>query len=91
LAVRVTDGSGEIAPLPVAAPEALASEYPGVKEPFASLDVRIDHPDYQMEIVQDVQIFPGVTTLLPVRLLPLPEQALPSEEQNTINIPPQSL
>lgn len=91
LAVRVTDENGEVGPLTIAAPDLSGSESPGTKTPFASLDIRVEHPGYELEIIEDVQVFSGVDSLLPVALLPLAEQAIPSEESNTIYIPPQTL
>jgi len=91
LAVRSTNENGEIAPITVAAPLASGSESPGTSSPFASLDIRVEHPNYGLEIVEDVQIFPGVTSLLPVALLPLLERENPSESSNLILIPPQTL
>lgn len=91
LAVRVTNESGEISPIAVFTPNALESESPGTVHPFASLDIRVEHPDYELEIIEDVQVFSGVNSLLPVALIPLSEQAIPSQESNTILIPPQTL
>jgi len=91
LAIRVTDENGEIAPITVAAPAAQESESPGPGTPFASLDIRVEHPGYEMETIENVQIFSGVASFLPVALLPLPEQSQPGGDSETILIPPQSL
>jgi len=91
LAVRVTNENGEILPISVSTPAASESESPGTPLPFASLDIRVEHPDYQMEVVEDVQIFPGVVSILPVALFPLPERVNPHENGQTVLIPPQTL
>ncbi|MEL4861194.1 spore cortex-lytic protein [Pseudoflavonifractor phocaeensis] len=89
LAIRVTDENGEIPPIPVPAPQ--GSETPGKDVPFSSLDVRVEHPDYQMEIIEGIQIFPGISSLQEVQLIPLAEHAIPRNTYHVVNITPQPL
>lgn len=89
LAIRITDENGEIPSIPVPAPQ--GSETPGNDAPFSSLDVRVEHPDYQMEIIEDIQIFPGISSLQEVQLIPLAEHAIPRNSYNMVRITPQPL
>ena len=91
LAVRVTDRSGRTAPVEVATPTSSASESPGTSRPFAVCDIWAEAPGYELQAVDNVQIFPGTQTLQELELIPLPERAPAGTSQPPVNIPPQSL
>lgn len=90
VAVRITDENGEIAPIPIPAPQG-STQPDGRPRPFTLLDIRVEHPDYQMEIVEDVQVFPGVQSRQEVQLIPLAEHAIPRNSYNVTQITPQPL
>ena len=72
LAVRTTDENGRIAPVRVATPDPAASESPGTPHPFASCDVWVEAPGYEMLYLENMQVFPNTETLQEVDLIPLP-------------------
>ena len=91
LAVRTTDENGRIAPVRVATPDPAASESPGTPHPFASCDVWVEAPGYEMLYLENMQVFPNTETLQEVDLIPLPEQAPPASRGETVNVTPQEL
>ena len=88
LAVRITDENGEIPPIPISPPQ--DSGGPEVV-PFTSLDILVEHSGYQMEIIENVQVFPGINSLQEVQLIPLAKYAIPRNSYNVIQITPQPL
>ena len=91
LAVRVTDRSGRAAPVEISTPALSASERPGTDHPFAVCDIWAEAPGYELQAVDNVQIFPGTQTLQELELIPLPERAPAGTAQPPVDIPPQDL
>ena len=91
VALRVTDESGLIEPIPFPAPPPGQSERPGGGQPFALCDVWVEHPDFQMLHVADVQVFAGVETRQEAELLPLPEHPDRRDMTSAVTITPQPL
>ncbi|BDF67707.1 hypothetical protein CE91St43_16790 [Oscillospiraceae bacterium] len=89
LAVRITDENGEIPPIPISPSQ--DSGGPEKVVPFTSLDIRVEHSGYQMEIIENVQVFPGINSLQEVQLIPLAKYAIPRNSYNVIQITPQPL
>lgn len=73
LATRLTDPSGRIAPISIAAPERSDSLSPGDAQPWTNVDITADHPDYDRVLVENAQIFPNVITEQNMELLPRSE------------------
>lgn len=73
LATRITDESGRISPIDVPAPARSESLSPGFGKPFSAVNIWADHPDYERILVENVQIFAGITTLQDLELIPLSE------------------
>ncbi len=88
---HTTDENGRIAPVRVATPDPAASESPGTPHPFASCDVWVEAPGYEMLYLENMQVFPNTETLQEVDLIPLPEQAPPASRGETVNVTPQEL
>lgn len=77
VASRITDESGNITPIPIEAPAAAESKEPGNIMPWTPVDVIADHPNYERILVENVQIFDGITTTQNFELIPfaqLPEK-----------------
>jgi len=91
LAVRITDENGEIPPVEVPAPPAQESKTPGTVNPFTAVDLRVEHPGYQQEVVEDAQVFSGVNSLQEVELIPMAEHEIPRNSYNIVQITPQPL
>lgn len=70
LATSVTDQSGQSTLFILPAPSTASSESPGLSNPYRAYTVRITHPDYSDVRVENVSIFPGITSVLPVSLIP---------------------
>lgn len=91
LAVEITDENGFTKPIPLPAPPRIWSDKPGIEHPYASYDVWVEHPDYKLVVVRDVQLFSGVETMQEVILHTLPEHPTSNEETESYNITPQPL
>lgn len=73
LAIRYTDVSGLTAPVYVDTPAPGESLSPGsVLPPFATVELRVSLPGYSSLTVRGVQVFPGVATIQPLSLRPVP-------------------
>lgn len=66
----ITDNSGLTSPVALPAPPVSSSVSPGNPAPFYEYTVQISHPDYERVVIAGVQIFPGITAVLPVNLVP---------------------
>ncbi len=73
LGTSVTDRSGRTTTFTLPAPSATASQEPTASLPFAQYRVTIKHPDFFDAVIENVQIFGGVLSQLPVNLIPIPE------------------
>lgn len=82
----VTDSSGSTVTFTLPAPSASFSQEPTVLLPFAIYQVSVSHPDFYDFLAENVQVFGGITTQLPVTLIPLPE--LPNGERTDIVVIP---
>ena len=57
--------------------------------PFAVVDVWVERLGYQLLVIRDVQIFPGIESIQSLPLIPLPE--LGERVTGTVLIPAQDL
>lgn len=64
-----TDTSGSTEAIELEAPSLANMDVQEVP-PFASFRVDIDHPDYRPVTVTDVPVYAGITTTLPVTMIP---------------------
>lgn len=74
LASRITDRSGNIAPISIATPERSQSLSAGTSAPFTQVDITVDFPDYERILVENAQIFSGVVTQQELELIPIEER-----------------
>ena len=86
LALRETDENGRIPPLTLPAPPRRDSLNPGQSHPFSLYDIWVEHPEFELVHIEQVQLFPGVTTEQNIELLP--RSILPAK---TIQTTPQPL
>ena len=71
-----TDENGFTSKIPLETPPREASEQPGNPgdaTPYLALDITMRKEGYFTILIKNVQIFADETTLLPVQMLPLPE------------------
>ena len=88
LAEKFTDRSGYIPPVRLPAPEKYGSQEPDRKDPFFTVAVTIQHPGFETERVEGVQVFPDTVTVQSFRMIPV----LPGkEESHTLDTVPQDL
>ena len=88
-AIRITNENGEIPPIPISAPA--GSRTPGTEVPYTLLDIWVEHPRYQLELIRNAQVFLGVDSVLEVPLIPLAEHAIPRNSFHIVNTTPQAL
>ena len=88
----LTDSSGRTKPVEVETPDETLSREPGHEAPFASVDIRIEHPSYYPTIIEDAQVFGGRTTLQLTELIPVAENMNPAREgAENVLVTPQNL
>ena len=92
IALRLTDKSGNIVPIPLPAPELSAGQTPDSGTvPFTTVTISAQAPGYEQITVERVQLFPDTTTLQDLEMIPLSE--LPSQWNRTelFDTPPHNL
>lgn len=92
IAMRLTDRSGQIAPIEIPVPDLAESQSPEPGEkPFTSVNLYAHLKGYEQIESENLQVFADTTTLQNLEMIPLAE--LPqSWSQNIIfNTPPQNL
>jgi len=82
-----TDRSGYISPVRIPSPAFSQGLTPGNGIPFATVAIRITHPDYETEEIGGVQVFPNTVTVQSFRMIPLAY----SNETQSFTTPPQNL
>lgn len=74
IALRLTDRSGRIDPISLPVPDRAESLTPNPDQiPFATVNLTARLKDYEQIFVDDVQVFPGITTNQELALIPLSE------------------
>ena len=90
LSIQLTDESGVAGPITLEAPEKSESLTPGHNDSaFSNYTLVVEHPDYQLALFDQLQIFPGVETVQDVPLIPL--SANERNESDLITVTPQPL
>jgi hypothetical protein len=91
LSVQRTDESGMTDLVTVPTPDLSNSLAPNQPQGWTDVQVAASQPNYDGVVVRNVQIFPGVTTLQ--ELILVPRGGLPTDlgETETNTIPPQNL
>ena len=92
ISLQETDNSGNIEPVKVDAPPVSESIEPEqVEQPFAAVDVWVEHPRYEVMWLEQVQVFAGQQTQQNVELNPLVAGESWTERTDVRPIPPQNL
>lgn len=91
LSVQRTDAGGMTELVTVPTPELANSLTPDQPQGWTDVQVAASHPNFDGVVIRDVQIFPGVTTLQ--ELILVPRGGLPTDLGQTedITIPSQDL
>ncbi len=91
LSLQRTDEGGMTELVTIPTPELANSLTPDQPQGWTDVQVAASHPDYDGVIIRDVQIFPGVTTLQ--ELILVPRGGMPTDlgETDSITLPSQNL
>ena len=90
LAIRQTNESGVAGPITLEAPDAAGSLTPGQNgTAFSAYTLVVEHPDYQLAVFDQLQVFPGVETVQDVPLIPL--SANEKDRSDLVTVTPQPL
>lgn len=92
LGFRITDSSGRTAPLSVATADLSQSQSPDPSQrPYTSVRIIAEHPEFERTVLEGVQVFPGITTLQSIQLLPIRRTDPNKDGQLDFILPPQTL
>ena len=91
LSAQRTDQSGFTRTVSVPTPALQNSLSPDQLQGWTEVTVSVTHPGFEGIIVSGVQIFPGVTTIQKMRLIPLSEMPGAFDETERFDVPPQGL
>ena len=89
LTMQVSNRGGDTEAYIIDTPEPEQSQSPGNPAPYALVDLWVDRQGFQLLVVEDVPIFPGVTSVQDLPLVPMPEDGGRGGE--SVEIPPQDL
>lgn len=89
LSIQVSGPEGETGPFVIQTPHLDLSQSPGQPTPYAAVDLWVDRQGFQLLIIEDVQIFPGVTSVQDLPLIPMREDGGRGGE--SVEITPQDL
>lgn len=87
--VQISDRSGNTLPVTVPTPDLINSQGPNRPTPYALFDIWAELPGYQLLVIQNIQVFPGISSIQNLPLVPLPDVGGRSPLE--VNIPPQNL
>jgi hypothetical protein len=92
IAMRITDRSGRIVPIPIPVPDRLESQSPNPPEqPFTTVNLTARLQDYEQIFIENLQVFSGVTTDQELAMIPLSELPESRSQSERFNTPPQNL
>ncbi|MBQ1371420.1 MAG: spore cortex-lytic protein [Oscillospiraceae bacterium] len=91
LSLQRTDESGMTALVTISTPDLANSLTPDQPQGWTDVQIAASHPNYDGIVVRDVQIFPGITTVQ--ELILVPRGGLPTDlgETEDVTIPSQGL
>lgn len=75
LVTLTTDESGLTDPVLILTPPRSESLSPGGKRPFAEISTEVSASGYYTSSNLNIPIYPGITSIQPVTLIPLPDSA----------------
>lgn len=92
IAMRLTDRSGQIEPIPITVPDRAASETPDTGIiPFTDVNVYARLNGYEQIEAENVQVFPNVITNQNLEMIPLSELPDKWTQYEIFRTPPQNL
>lgn len=92
IALRLTDRSGRIEPIPIPVPDRAESLSPNPGErPFATVNLAARRQDYEQIFVDNLQVFAGITTDQELAMIPLSELPASRSKSETFETSEQNL
>ena len=92
IAMRLTDRSGKIDPVPIPVPDKASSQRPDTGiVPFASVNIYARLENYEQIEAENVQVFPGTITNQNLEMIPLSELPSSWSKAEIFKTPPQNL
>ncbi len=91
LATRITDESGLIPILTLPTPPPSESQAAGTPTPYSTVDIIVDHPDYERVLIENAQIFPGIISEQNIPLIPIEERPAVWNLTEVFPVSPQEL
>ena len=92
IAMRLTDRSGRITPIPLPVPDLSASQSPDTGEiPFATVNIHARLQGYEQITAERVQVFADTTTNQDLEMIPLAELPGSWNQTEDFDTPPQNL
>ncbi len=92
IAMRLTDRSGKIAPVPITVPDKASSQTPDTGiVPYTSVNIYARLENFEQIEAENVQVFPGTITNQNLEMIPLSELPSAWSKAEIFNTPPQNL
>jgi len=92
IALRLTDRSGQITPIEIPVPDISESLTPNPPErPFTAVNLYAHLKGYEQVEAENLQVFPGTTTLQNLEMIPLAELPQSWSQYAIFDTPPQNL
>ena len=90
--MRITDRNGKITPIEIPVPDIAAGQTPDTGQiPFTAVNLYARHSGYEQIEMEDLQVFPGVTTDQNLEMIPIPESPDIWDPAQILDTPPQNL
>ncbi len=84
LASLITDESGLTEPILVLTPPISESLSPGGRQPFAEISTEVSADGYFTSSNINIPIYPGITSIQPVTLIPLPDSGIGTQPSSGV-------
>lgn len=92
IAMRLTDRSGRITPIPVPVPDRAESLSPDpLERPYAVVNLYARVKGYEQTEAENLQVFAGTTTIQNLEMIPLSEFPEQWDQSVVFDTPPQNL
>lgn len=88
--VLITDESGVAGPIQLAAADS-SGLTPGGPTPYKLYTLWIEHPDYEVAYIENLQVFAGVETIQKITLIPIAPPGAGGTAVDNVVITPQPL
>ena len=92
IAMRLTDRSGKITPIPIPVPDKAESQSPDPSErPYAVVNLYARLQGFEQTEAENLQVFAGTTTIQNLEMIPLSELPDQWDQMIIFDTPPQNL